>query len=122
MGLLNKFRKDTRRVSIKEEIFEHLTDFLNTKRNLGVYPIDYGIDSYAFLGSDKKIFLQFVSDIKGGLEKYEKRVRDVEVDSVPNSSSVLLSFRIRCTIEEIPHTFQLSFHQHKHIFNWESSP
>lgn len=120
MGLLNKFRPNEKK-NLKEEVFEHLTDFLNTKRNLGIYPEDYGIDSYIYLGSDNTIILKLISEIKIGLEKYEKRVQDIDIQPISNESSFHLSFIIKCKIEKKSYAFQLSFHPQRKMFNLETA-
>ncbi len=64
MSFLSKFRKQKVNNDYKDEIFEHLCDLLNTKRGYGSYPRDLGLDSYIYLGSDRKIILQIIEDIK----------------------------------------------------------
>ncbi len=120
MGLLNKFRS-IKRPSFKEEIVEHLVDFLNTKRNFGAYPADYGIDSYIYLGTDQQVILQLIADVRAGLAKYEKRVHDVDIQPVSNENSSILSFRIQCKIEKVPHFFQLSFSNQKNLYHLEAT-
>lgn len=109
MSFLNKFRQEKEKKGIRESLLEHLNDLLNTKRGFGSYPTDLGLDSYVYLGSDRKIILQIMADIKHCFEKYERRIREVEVSSVPNESRFFLSFIIKCKIENKPHAFQLSF-------------
>ena len=105
---------------MKDEIVEHLSDFLNTKKNLGIYPYDYGIDSYVYLGTDNRVAMQMIEDIKTGLTKYEKRVSDVDIQIVTSESTFLLSFVIKCNIEKSPYAFHLSFHHQKKEFNFEA--
>lgn len=120
MGLLSKFRKTEKRATLEEDVFEHLTDLLNTKKNLGCYPFDYGIDSYVYLGTDKNIALQLAADIKSGLEQFEKRVRDIDIQPVNSENSFLLAFKISCKIEKNSYSFQLSFHNQKNMFKLET--
>ncbi|MCE5318040.1 MAG: GPW/gp25 family protein [Parachlamydia sp.] len=120
MGLLDKFKKTSKKRSVKEEVVEHLTDFLNTRRNMGTYPADYGIETFVDLGTDKYIVLKIVADIKNGLEKYEKRIHDVEINSIPSESSFHLAFRISCKIQDFSYAFQISFHSQNKIFQLES--
>lgn len=120
MGVLNKFRKQEHRLSFQEEIVEHLNDLLNTKKNFGVYPLDYGIDNYVYVGTGKKVITQIMADIKFCLEKYEKRVREIKIQTTPNQNRFLLSFLVFCDVENSPHTFRLSFHHQKNFFNVES--
>lgn len=121
MGLLDKFRISSKKRSIKEEVLEHLTDYLNTRRCLGIYPLDYGIDSFVDLGKEKFIILKIIADIKTGLQKYEKRIQELEVTSFPSESSFHLAFRISCKIEDRSYAFQVSFHSQNKIFQLESS-
>lgn len=120
MGLLSKFRPK-KGANIREEVVEHLTDFLNTKRNFGAYPKDYGIDSYIYLGTDHQVMMQLISDVRTGLEKYEKRVQDVVIEPTPQPNSFVLAFRISCKIEEISYQFQLSFQNQKNLFHLEAA-
>lgn len=86
---------------------------------MGTYPLDYGIDSYVYLGSGNQIILQLTAEIKAGLMKYENRVRDIDIQPIQNENCFLLSFRIKCKIEEISYAFQLSFHHQNKKFNLE---
>ena len=121
MGLLNKFRTNEKKKSLKEEVVEHLIDFLNTKKNLGIFPLDFGIDSYEYLNSGNQVIKQMMSDMKSGLEKYEKRVNNIEIEPISKENCFLLAFRITCKIEQISYSFQLSFHQQNKSFNIEES-
>lgn len=109
MGLLNRFRKQNTRSHYKDEVVEHLTDLLNTKREFGSWPKDYGLDSYIYLGSNNKVVLQIISDISTCLEKYEKRLQQVEIVHVPTENSFVRSFIIKCKIENNPCSFHLFF-------------
>jgi type VI secretion system lysozyme-like protein len=117
MSILNKFRTKKGSHNLYEEIIEHLRDLLNTKRGYGSYPIDLGLDSYVYLGSDRKIILQIKSDIETCFQKYEKRVRHVEVTPVPSDNHFYLSFIIKCKIDDTDHSFHLSFHQQNNSYN-----
>lgn len=118
MGLLDKFRKN-KRTDRKEEILEHLCDLLNSKKEFGGCQKDFGLDSYIYLGSDKKIALQISADIKNSFEKFEKRIGQVEVEQVSNENRLFLSFLIRCKIENKPFSFHLSFNHQKNLFKVE---
>lgn len=120
MGLLDKFRKNSKKRSIKEEVVEHLADFLNTRRNVGSFPADYGIEPFVDLGKDKCFTLKIIADIKNGLQKYEKRIQEIEVTSFPSESSFHMAFRISCKIEERSYAFQVSFHSQNKIFQLEN--
>lgn len=110
MSLLNKFRDKKQTNSPRDDLIEHLTDLLNTKRGFGSYSKDLGLDSYIYLGSDKKITLQIMQDIKTCFEKYEKRVSEVEVIPRESTSRFLQSFVIRCKINKEAYSFHLDFH------------
>lgn len=119
MSLLNNFRKHTGKLSYKDEILEHLCDLLNTKKKFGSYPIDLGLDSYIYLGTDRKIILQIMADIKTCFGKYEKRISQVDIVHVPNQSSFYLSFMIHCKIENKPWSFRLAFNQKNYAYHLE---
>jgi predicted component of type VI protein secretion system len=118
MGLLNQFRE--KKLNRKDEVIEHLVDFLNTKKFSGSFPLDYGIESYVYLGSSNRALMQFMSDLKADLEKFEKRLKDIEITNIPSESSFLLCFSIKCHIEETPFSFQISFSHQKNSFQLES--
>ena len=117
MGLLHKFRNTTKKTNLHEEVFEHLSDFFNTKRGLGIYPVDYGINSYLYLASGPQFMQELISDIKSGLEKYEKRIRDIEIEPVQSANSFVVSFRVKFKMEERFYSLQLSFNNQKNLFN-----
>jgi predicted component of type VI protein secretion system len=119
MSLLNKFRSIITKKDLKEEIVEHICDLLNTKKGYGVYQEDFGIDSYFHIGSDKTINKKIIDDIKRCLEKFEKRIKVQEITAVPSGNIFFLSFLINCKIQNVPHTFQIAFHQHKKTFEKE---
>lgn len=119
MSILNQFRQDKRRTHFRENIFENLCDLLNTKKGFGSYPQDLGLDSYVYLGSDKKIILQIIQDVKSCFEKYEKRIGHVEVIPKANGGSFFLSFIIKCKIESKACSFSLSFHRQNKFYSIE---
>lgn len=120
MGLIEKFRKKEKTKEVQEEVIEHLADFLNTKRNFGAYPKDYGIDSYIYIGSGNQTVLKIIADIKRGLEKYEKRIQDIEIAHIPTDNSLQFSFLITCKIQADALSFQLSFHHQKNFYKTET--
>lgn len=122
MSLLNKFRKNLPIKSFEEEIIDHICDLLNTKRTFGSYLKDYGLDSYIYLSSYNGIKKQIMLDIKNCLEKFETRIKILEIQPVPCKDLFLLSFIIKCRIQEKTHSLQLSFHQQKHQFIKEVNP
>lgn len=119
MGLLNKFRKPHQQPDRTEEILEHLCDLLNTKKEFGGYQKDFGLDSYVYLGTNKKVGLQIIDDIKSSFEKFEKRVSDIDIQLIPNESQFFLSFLIKCKIEQKSCSFHLSFNHQKNLFKVE---
>lgn len=119
MGLLDKFRKQKGLVNYKKEILENLCDLLNTKRGYGSYPRDLGLDSYIYLGTDKKIILQMVADIKTCFKKYEKRIQEIEVIPIPHESVFFISFDIKCYIDNDPYSLRLSFNHKQNLYNLE---
>lgn len=119
MSLLSKFRKQIKTRDYKENILEHLCDLLNTKKGYGSYPKDLGLDSYIYLGSNKKIVLQIIADIKDCLQKYEKRVCQIEVDHVPNENPFVVAFVIKCKIDGSACSFHLSFNRQKISYSLE---
>lgn len=120
MSFLNKFRPNTKKPSYREEILENLCDLLNTKKGFGSYPRDLGLDSYTYLGSDKKITLQIMEDIKSCFEKYEKRIHRIQIIHQPSRNRFHLSFVIKCTIDHTPCSFHLSFQHQKNLFTLEA--
>lgn len=119
MSILNKFRKDQPKSQAKDNIFEHLCDLLNTKRGFGSYPNDLGLDSYIYLGSDRKIILQIIEDVKSCFHKYEKRISSIEVIPKTSVGRFYLSFMIKCKIENKACSFHLSFHQQNKSYSIE---
>jgi predicted component of type VI protein secretion system len=119
MSILSKFRQDKQKSHFRENIFEHLCDLLNTKRGYGSYPKDLGHDSYIYLGSDRKIVLQIIQDVKNCFEKYEKRISHVEVIPKTSAGSFFLSFIIKCKIESKACSFSLCFQRQNKFYSIE---
>lgn len=119
MSLLDKFRKHKGVVNYKREILENLCDLLNTKRGYGSYPKDLGLDSYIYLGTDKKIILQMTADIKTCFKKYENRIQEIEVVPIPNESPFFISFDIKCHINDSPYSLRLSFNHKQNLYSLE---
>lgn len=119
MSILNKFRENKQKSHFRENIFENLCDLLNTKRGFGGYPKDLGLDSYVYLGSDRKIILHIIQDVKSCFEKYEQRISHVEVIPKPSAGSFFLSFIIKCKIENKSCSFSLSFHKQNKFYSIE---
>lgn len=122
LGLLSKFRKTEKKIDTNQEIFEHVCDLLNTKRSLGTYPLDYGMDSYIYLGSNEKVVMQVMCDIKELLTKYEPRVDQVEIQHLPGPNCFFLSFLIKFKILKASYSAQLSFNGANKHFNFEVDP
>lgn len=108
MSILSKFRPE-KKSGLRDNIFEHLGDLLNTKKGFGSYPNDLGLDSYIYLGTDQKIILQIIADVKACFEKYEKRISHVEVIPIVSTTRFFLSFVIKCKIENKGCSFHLCF-------------
>ncbi|MBA2368466.1 MAG: hypothetical protein H0V82_05520 [Candidatus Protochlamydia sp.] len=119
MTILSKFRPNQNKNSTRDNIFEHLCDLLNTKKGFGSYPKDLGLDSYIYLGSDRKIILQIIADVKSCFGKYEKRISHVEVIPKTSVGRFFLSFIIKCKIEHKAYSFHLSFHQQNKSYSIE---
>lgn len=117
MSILSKFRQG--KCTIMDSVFEHLCDLLNTKMGYGSYPKDLGLDSYIYLGSDRKITLQIIADVKKCFEKYEKRISHLEIIPVKSKSSFLLTFIIKFKIENKNCSYQLCFHQQNKSYSIE---
>lgn len=117
MSILSKFRQGKNNVS--DNVFEHLCDLLNTKKGFGSYSKDLGLDSYIYLGSDRKITLQIIKDVKNCFEKYEKRISHLEITPVTSQSRFLLNFIIKFKIENKACSFQLYFHQQNKSYSLE---
>ncbi len=118
MSLLSKFRKSVQ-TSIEEDILENVSDLLNTKKGFGAYQEDMGLDSYFYGGSNGQIIKQMMHDIKCCLDKYEKRIQLIDIQSVPSSNRFFLSFMLKCKIKASSVSLHLSFHHQKHLFNVE---
>lgn len=121
MSILNKFRKGRPKGNENQDIVEHLRDLLNTKRGYGSYPADLGMDSYVYLGSDRKIILQIKADIETCFKKYEKRVQQIEVTPVPSDTRFYLSFIIKCKIDNKERSFHISFHQQNKSYSFKET-
>lgn len=119
MTFLNKFREDKKKGNEKDNIVEHLTDLLNTKKRFGSFLNDFGLDSYIYAGADPKAVILIAKDIKRSFEKYEKRIKDVEVSHIPNEKRFFLSFVIKCKIENNVHSFHLSLNQQNKFYHLE---
>ena len=119
MSLLNKFRSKATKKDLKEEIFEHICDLLNTKKGFGTYQTDLGLESYIYTGSHNIMDKKIIRDIKQCLGKFEPRIQIEDIESVPNNNPFFLSFVIKCKIENVPHAFQISFHPQKQTFDRE---
>lgn len=117
LSILNKFREEKK--SIKDSIFEHLCDLLNTKKGFGSYPKELGLDSYIYLGSDQKINLQIIADVKKCFENYEKRISHLAIIPITSDSRFLLSFIIKFRIENQACSFHLCFHQQNKFYSVE---
>ena len=104
MSILNKFRQKKQHTSFKDNILENLCDLLNTKKGFGSYPKDLGLDSYVYLGSDRKIMLNIIEDVKSCFSKFETRIDDVEVIPIASKNRFFLSFssNVQWKIEHIP--------------------
>jgi predicted component of type VI protein secretion system len=123
MSLLNKFRKNIKKTDLKEEIFEHICDLLNTKKTFGAIEKELGLDNYVYIGSNKEMNKKIISDIKFCLEKYESRIQVIDILSIPSQNHFSLSFLIKCKINNQSHSFQISFYQQKNNqgLNYEPS-
>ena len=118
MSLLNKFRKHTQKSS-EEEIVEHISDLLNTKQTFEAYAPDLGLDSHFYASSNSQLIKSLMQDIKGCLEKFEKRVELQSIKSVPSLSRFFLSFVISCKVKSSSLSLYISFHPQKNLFNVE---
>ncbi len=118
MSLLNKFKKQTTK-NLEENILENVADLLNTKKTFGAYDSELGLDSYFYASSNGQIIKQMMCDIKSCLNKYEKRIELLDIQSVPSENRFFLSFMIKCKIKSSSVSLHLSFHHQRNLFNVE---
>ena len=116
MNLLSHFRPTEKRGTPTEDIFEAICDLLNTKKTFGSYQRDFGLDTYVYLGSNKEITKQIIHDIKACIEKFERRITILDLQSTSSDNPFFLNFALHCKIEGKDHAFHLSFHHQKNFF------
>ena len=108
MGLLNKFRQKGK-ISLENEVADHLTVLFNTKRSFGAWQRGYGIDNYANYYSKDEAIEAIIADITYNIENFEKRVQLLEVAESEDKSLFYYRFVIKCKIGSRFHSYYIGF-------------
>ena len=107
MGLLNSFRTANNRPNLLQEVVEHVSDLLNTKKTFGSYSKDLGLSDCD--GSLQQIVKQLIEDMRRCLETFEPRIQVIDIQPSVTKKPFLLSFIIRFTLNRSAHAVHLSF-------------
>lgn len=109
MGIFNKFRKESRKKSVEEEVAEHLSALLNTKEQYGAWQKGLGMGSYSSGKERADIIAEMARDLTFNIETFEKRVKIVSIEAIEDKNILNPRFQIHCKIGERFHSFYIGF-------------
>jgi type VI secretion system lysozyme-like protein len=81
-------------------IVENLNNILNTKKDFGSILSDMGIRDLNEFRSRDDIAAMVMEEVKKNIEKYEPRVKLVQIKPETTESSFVLSFKIECIVRQ----------------------
>ena len=111
MGLLNKFRKNNKKLGYKEEILNSLTSLLNTKEGFGAWQKGLGLKNYSYVNSYTGAIKEISKDIESNILNYDKRVQIIDIEFVDTKIPLTLKFQIKCKIAGAFHSFYIGISQ-----------
>ncbi len=112
MALFEKFsfKHDGRYMDEKiEHIIENLNNILNTKRNFGAFIRDFGIRDMNEYTNRDQISLAVMEEVKSNIEKFEPRVKLINMEIGEDDNPFYLSFKIDCIVLETKKTLRMIF-------------
>ncbi len=112
MALFNKFiHKDdkTRTYDSIQDIVENINNILNSKKDYGSYLMDYGIRDLNEFNNRSGMIKIIIEEVFRCIEKYEPRVRILNVANEKETNIFELSFRIDCVINDSNETLTMVF-------------
>lgn len=115
MGLLNKFRSPGKRKTLQDEVVTHLIGLFNTKQTFGAWQKGLGVRSYSSGRSRADIIEQVIQDIKYNLEKFEERIKIIEIRVMDSENVFNLRFQIKCQLGSSFHSYYVGFKQSKDL-------
>jgi predicted component of type VI protein secretion system len=113
VGLLNKFRKDSRKKDYPKEVMDNLIALFNTKESYGSWQKGLGLDSYSNIFSRNDLIKAIIADITYNIEHFEKRIKLIDIQAVKDDNLLILSFQIQCLIGKQFHSFYVGFNPHQ---------
>jgi len=109
LGLLNKFRRDTKKKDLVEEVCDHLSVLFNTKQLFGSWQKGYGMGSYTSGKPRSELIEDMVNDLKYNIETYERRLKLLSIKVIDEKDVFNPRFQISCKIGEKFHSFYIGF-------------
>ncbi len=114
MGLLNRFKKETKR-NLKVEVLESLTHLLSVKESFGAWQKGLGLGDYSYSNQCNELIPKIIEDICFNITQYEKRFKLDKITLVSPENLMNLCFELEGTIEESPQMFYLYINRGSNI-------
>ena len=98
MALLRKLAGDTAEEDEIASIIDNLNNMLNTKRGYGFFLQDFGLSDYHHLSSCDDIAEMITREINENIERFEPRLKLINIEANKENKLFRQSFRIDCVI------------------------
>ena len=82
---------------------------LNTKREYGSFLTDFGIRDLNEYTSQNDLAIAVIDEVKENIERYEPRVKVINIKRVEESSPFHIAFNIECIVKENSRSLHMIF-------------
>jgi type VI secretion system protein len=112
MAFFSKFTYGSRAKPENEEllaIVENLNNILNTKKDYGSFLTDFGIRDMNEYTSRDKITKAVMEEVTQNIERFEPRVRIIDIQVEKNDNPFMMSFSVECMVRESSKSLNMIF-------------
>ncbi len=112
MSFFNRFIFSEKRKISKtnyENIIQNLNHILNTKQQYGSFLDNYGIRDLNAFYNKADISKAVIRDVIENIERFEKRIKVLDIKHKDSRSLFQLSFTIECQIHDIHKSLDMNF-------------
>ncbi len=118
MSFLNLFRPAEEQKSLEEDVLEHISDLLNTRKGFGSQSPSVGMDLSEFSRRDSLAKSDIASEIRRNIEEFEPRITVLSVTPDGLEVGSTLSFTILCKFNNRDRLLSLFYERGVHMPEW----
>ncbi|MCH2205678.1 MAG: type VI secretion system baseplate subunit TssE [Lentisphaerales bacterium] len=109
MGLFRRIATNDHEENVEADIIENLNNILNSKRTFSTYLKDYGVADFSHFSAKQDIIDAVMEEVEESINKYEPRVKVLEMEELPDTGPFRMSFKMNCIIHKSNKSIKMVF-------------